>query len=471
MSLFETITHVPRPNGLAPASIAQEHLWELQHALPNLPFFNILYALRLSSPLHIAILERSINEIIRRHEILRTTFAVIDGKCMQIIAPQLILPLAFSDLRTLPRSRKETAARKLIHGEALRSSDLEKGPLLRARLLRLKQNDHLLLIAMHQAVCDGGSLGVFIEELIALYDAFSVQEASPLPPPPIQFADFAEWQRAWRSHPEMRAQLAYWREQFRTPLPSMGLAASRAKRPIDDLRTARRAWALPANLAQAAKQLSHQEGGTLFMTLVAALDTLLFHYLDQDDVRVATNVANRTRLETERLIGPLVNTVILRTNLAGDPNTREVLRRVRATCLGAFTHQDLPIECLAQTRGSERGVQRARPAKVMILLQNATLRPLAGSGRTLAFEEANANMLMPVVTLTTFDIILMLRESRVGLTGTCAYKPHLFTARTIDHLLRDFEAVLERMVTSPAQPISTVRISLNAKSLLRKDTH
>jgi hypothetical protein len=176
---------------LAPASIAQEHLWELHHALPNLPFFNILYALRLTSPLNIALLERSINEIVRRHEILRTTFAVQGGQSVQLIAPHLSLPLALHDLKALSRSKKESLGHKILQEEALHSFDLAKGPLIRARLLRLGNREHLLLISTHQAICDGWSLGVFVEELVSLYDAFSVQKESPLAPAPIQFADFA----------------------------------------------------------------------------------------------------------------------------------------------------------------------------------------------------------------------------------------------------------------------------------------
>jgi uncharacterized protein Usg len=322
---------------------------------------------------------------------------------------------------------------------------------------------------MHQAICDGWSLGVFDEELVTLYDAFSVHKESPHAPPPIQFADFAHWQRAWRSHPEMTAQLAYWREQLRGPLPSMRLAVGRAKRPIDDLRTVRRPWALPASLAQAAKRFSRQEGGTLFITLVAALKTLLHHRLGKSDVRVATNVANRSRPETEALIGPLVNTVILATSLAGNPNARELLQRVRTTCLTAFANQDLPVEHLEESLANDR-VKPAPLANVMILLQNASLRPVAGVGRRLTFEEANADMLMPVATLTTYDIILMLRESRDGLTGTCAYKPHLFSARMVDRLLHEFEAVLEQMVMHPARPISAMRVPSKGRQTSRRLT-
>jgi acyl-CoA synthetase (AMP-forming)/AMP-acid ligase II/acyl carrier protein len=446
-----------------PASVAQERLWEFQHALPNLPFLNILYALRVTSSVDVVVLERSINEIARRHEILRTTFASLDGGHVQVIAPQLTVPLTLDDLQALPLSKKGIAARRLVQDEVLHSFDLAQGPLLRARLVRLVQREHLLLITMHQVVCDGWSLGVLIEELTAVYDAFSAGQPAPLTPLSIQYVDFARWQRQWKSHPEIVAQLAYWREQLHDPLPVMKFGTGHPKRAIDGFRTARREMALPARLSEAAKRFSREQGGTLFMTLVAAFKTLLHRYVGEEDLRVATLVANRIRPGTEHLIGPLANTLILRTSLSGDPTPREVLRRVRTTTLAAFAHQDLPFEELVATLERERALEPAALAQVMILLQNAALRPIGSSGRKLAFEEANPSMLLPLVTITPFDIILMLRESAHGLVGCCVYKPHLFRAKTIDRLLRDFRKVLEAMLTQPERPISTIPISLKEK--------
>jgi non-ribosomal peptide synthetase component F len=232
-------------------------------------------------------------------------------------------------------------------------------------------------------------------------------------------------------------------------------------------RTARRGLALPASLSEAAKRFSHREGGTLFMALVAAFKMLLHCYLGQEDLRVATLVANRNRPGTAELIGPLANTVILRTNLGGDPSLKEVMRRVRATTLAAFANQDLPFEALVETLERERALKPATLAQVMIQLQNATLRPVASFQRTLTFEEANPNIPMPLVTATTFDVILMLHESAHGLTGSCLYKPHLFGAKAVDRLLRDFQSVLEQMVTQPERPISAIRVPLNENRRIR----
>jgi acyl-CoA synthetase (AMP-forming)/AMP-acid ligase II len=457
------IGRAAREDGV-PASVVQEHIWKLQRALLGLPFFNILYALRVTSAVDVAVLARSINEIVRRHEILRTTFAVVDGRHMQVIAPQLTVALAFDDLSTAPDADKATAGKLLFQEDALHTFDLARGPLFRARLVRLAEREHLLLITTHQTIGDGWSFGVLIDELAALYDAFSSGMASPLAPSSIQYADFAHWQRRWQSHPDIVAQLQYWREQLRDPLPVIQLATARPTQISDSFRTARRQWALPPRLAEAAKRFSHEEGGTLFMALVAALKTLLHRYLGQDDLLVATNVANRNRPGTEGLIGPLANTVILRTNIGGDPSPREVMRRVRATTLAAFAHQDIPFEDLTEILQRERGLDPAGLAPVMFLLHSASLRPTASAGHMLAFEEADPSALLPLLTTTTLDVTLMLRETPQGLVGTCVYKPYLFEPTTIDRLLGDFQAVLEQMLTQPEKPISAIRV------LLKEDT-
>jgi non-ribosomal peptide synthetase component F len=221
--------------------------------------------------------------------------------------------------------------------------------------------------------------------------------------------------------------------------------------------------ALPAKLSEAAKRFSQREGVTLFMTLIAAFKTLLHHYTGEDDVRVATHVANRNRPRTEGLIGPLVNTVILRTSLDGDPSPREVMRRVHATSLAAFANQDIPFDEVVATLERERVFEPAALAQNMFWLQNAALRPIVRSGHGLRFEEAVPGMMLPLIPVTTFDVMLMLRESTEGLVGTCVYKPYLFGARTIDRLLRDYQQVLEHMIVQPEGPISAIPASLKRR--------
>jgi hypothetical protein len=312
---------------------------------------------------------------------------------------------------------------------------------------------------MHGIVEDGWSLGVFMNELATLSDAFGAGRASPLTPLPIQYADFAYWQRRWRSYPDIIAQLTYWREQLHHPLPVMKLAKGRPKQELDDFRMARRKVAFPAELSEAAKRFSQREGVTLFMTLIAAFKTLLHRYLDEEDLRVATHLANRNRPRTEGLIGPLVNSVILRTDLGGDPSSREVMRRVRATALAAFANQDVPFEEVAATLKHERGVEPAALAQVMIWLQNEALRPIVRRGHGFTYEEVDPAMMLPMVTITTLDVMVMLRESAQGIVGTCAYKPHLFGAKAIDRMLIDFEQVLEHMIMQPDRPISAIHVS------------
>jgi len=302
------------------ASIAQERLCALQHALPDVPFLNIPYALRLTSSFDAAILERSINEIVRRHEILRTTFDVEQGRHVQVIAPQLTVPLRFEDLHGLPKSKKETAGQRIIQEEALHSFDLARGPLLRARLLRLAEREHLLLISLHQTICDGWSLGVLVEELTSLYDAFSAGQQSPLAPLPIQYTDFARWQRQWRSYPEIRAQLAYWREQMHDPLPEIKLASARPRGTIGDLRTARREVTLPTRLSEALRRFCQEEGGTLFMALIDAPERPLSREYLLQATRLHEDIFDRS-ID--------VQVLRLRRKLEADPKAPRVIKTER----------------------------------------------------------------------------------------------------------------------------------------------
>ena len=382
---------------------------------------------------------------------------------MQIVAPQLTVPLLFDDLQAVPRSKRDAVGRRLFKTRCFTPSISAQGPLLRARLVRIAEREHLLLIATHQvdlrrlvarrarrASCPRCTTPSAAGKVIATCAA------------PDSICGLCILAATLASHPDIVAQLAYWREQLRDPLPAMSSPHPPEGGQSTISHMARRRGPF-GNLSEAFKSFSSQEGGTLFMALVAALKTLLNRYLGQEDVRVATNVANRNRPGTEGLIGPLANIVVLRTNLGGDPNPREVMRRVRATTLAAFAHQDLPYDELANTLERERALKPAALAQVMLLLQNAALRPTASSRQALAFEEADPSLLSPLVTATSYDVILMLHESGDGLVGTCAYKPRLFDPKTIDRLLRDFQTVIEHMVTQPERPISAIQVSLKKK--------
>jgi amino acid adenylation domain-containing protein len=444
------IVPVPREREV-PVSIAQEQLWVFDQVLPGTALFNILYAMRLTGTLNVAVLEQCCNEMIRRHEALRTTFATVDGRPVQVIAPTLSVALTVDDLRALPGTAREAEARQRAKAEARQPFDLAQGPLLRVRLLRLDEQEHVLLVTLHHIISDGWSIGVLAHELAVLYDAFCIGGPSPLPALPIQYADFAHWQHQWRCSEAREAQLAYWKQQLRDPLPVLELPTDYPRMAALSFRTARQSLVLPGALSEALTRLSHREGSTLFMTLLAAFKMLLHGYTGQEDLRVGTLVANRNRQEVEGLIGLFINTVLLRTDLGGNPTFREVLQRVRATTLAAYARQDLPFEDLVRALESERDLKRTSLCQVMFILQNAMPRSLKLRALTLSALEADQNVTESELTATTFDLILVLRQRPPGLTGSCIYKTTLFDATTIDRVLGDFQQVLERVVSQPEQ--------------------
>jgi hypothetical protein len=444
----------PREHAV-PASVAQERLWELAEALPGLPFFSILYAMRVRGPLEPALLRASLDEIVRRHEILRTSFAVRDGRAVQVVAPALPVPLAVDDLRGMPEAEQDAHGQERLSEEALRPFDLRRGPLLRARLLRWDDAEATLVLGLHQAIADGWSLGVLAEELAVLYDALVAGSPSPLAPPSLQFGDFAAWQRDWPAREATRAQLAYWRAQLRGPLPALELVPDRPGRGGPGLRTARRPVALPRELAEGVARLGRSEGVTVFMVLLAALAILLRRELGESDVRVATLVANRNRPGSDELIGPLVNTVVLRLPVDDGLAARELLQRIRATTLAAHANADVPFEDLAPLLAREHGVTPRFLAPVMLVLQNATLRARARTVGTLEIEEANPSMPMPLVGATTFDVVLNLHESDRALAGACVYNAERYDAATIDRLLDRFHRVLRCVVEAPGQRVAS----------------
>ena len=318
------ILPVPRDGDL-PLSFAQQRLWFIDQLEPGISAYNIPAAVRLKGPLNLAALEQSLNEIVKRHEALRTTFARwMDGPT-QVIAPTLTITLPVVDLRELSESERETEVRRLVTAEAQRPFDLSRGPLLRVTLLRLGEEEHVGLLTMHHIVSDGWSTGILIREMAVLYVAFSAGRSSPLPALPIQYADFAHWQRQWLQGEVLETQLAYWKEQLLGAPPLMDCRRTTPGRRcrLSGVRTNR--CCCPEHRGEGLKALSRQEGVTLFMTLLAAFKVLLYRYTSQDDLIVGTPIANRNRLEIEGLIGFFVNTLVLRTDLSGNPSFRRAL--------------------------------------------------------------------------------------------------------------------------------------------------
>jgi acyl carrier protein len=321
-------------DGDPPLSFAQQRLWFIDQLDPGNSVYNFPAAVRLTGPLDLAALKKSLNEIVRRHEVLRTTFVTVDGHPGQVISLTSTVALPLVDLRELSEAERETEVQRLAIEEARRPFDLAKGPLLRASLLQLGEQEYVGLLTMHHIVSDGWSTGVLIREIAIIYQAALAGRASPLPDLPIQYADFAHWQRQWLRGETLKIQLDYWQRQL-SGAAQLELSTDHPRRPVQTHRGAHQALALPNNVTERLKTLSRQQGVTIFMSLVAAFKVLLHRYTGQDDIIVGTPIANRNRLEIEGLIGFFVNTLVLRTDLSGNPSFKELLRRVREVCLGA----------------------------------------------------------------------------------------------------------------------------------------
>ncbi|MGZ4107887.1 MAG: amino acid adenylation domain-containing protein, partial [Tumebacillaceae bacterium] len=329
-------------DGALPLSFAQQRLWVLERFLAGAPVYNMPYALRLQGALNVSALEKSLNDIIARHESLRTTFMEIAGQPVQVIGDVQFMPLSLIDLRALSAEQQEAETKQHVHAVAQLPFDLGNGPLIRFSLLQLGEAEHVLTVNMHHIVSDGWSTGVFVREFVTLYEAYSQGQASPLVELPIQYADFATWQRDWMQGDVLEGHLAYWKHQLRGELPILQLPIDRPRPSVQTYRGAVERFTLPSALTDGLQALSNRQGATLFMTLLAAYQTLLGRYSGQDDVLVGTPIAGRTQRETEGLIGFFVNTLVMRADLSGMPSFAELVDRVREMTLGAYAHQDVP---------------------------------------------------------------------------------------------------------------------------------
>jgi Condensation domain/AMP-binding enzyme/AMP-binding enzyme C-terminal domain/Phosphopantetheine attachment site len=360
---------VPKDRGLS-LSYAQQRLWFIAQLGISAHAYHLLSVIHLCGPLHVTALAQSLQEIIQRHEVLRTTFVSIEGRPLQVIGPAMPFPLPIMELWGVPEGEREAHLRRLAHAEVQCPFDLEQGPLLRAKLIRLGAEEHALILTMHHIVSDGWSQGVFWRELTTLYEAFAAGKPSPLPGRTIQYADFAHWQRLWLQGEVLDTQLAYWTRQL-AGISTLQLPTDRPRPEVNTFRGARRVLTLSPTLTQALKALSRRHGVTLFMTLLAAFQTLLHRYTGQDDIAVGSLIANRNRAEIEGLIGFFVNTLVLRTDLSGDTSFQELLERVREVALGAYSHQDLPFEKLVEELQPQRHLSHNPLFQVLFIFQNA----------------------------------------------------------------------------------------------------
>ncbi len=451
--------------GIIPLSFAQQRLWFMDKLVPNNPFYNVPAAVRMTGAIDLAALQQSFDEIVRRHEALRTTFAAVNGQPVQKIAAAVNVAIALWDLQNLPSAKREIEVERLITEEAQRPFNLSVCPLVRVNLLQLDEAEYLLILNMHHIVSDGWSIGVLIQELGALYPAFASKKPSPLPALSIQYADFSRWQRDRLQGDVLETQLTYWRRQLEG-ISMLNLQTDRPRPAVQSYRGKRLFLQLPKQLSEALEAFSQREGVTLFMTLLAAFQTLLFRYSQQSDIAVGTPIANRNRSEIESLIGFFVNSLVLRTDLSGNPTFRELLNRVKEVALGAYAHQDVPFEKLVEELHPDRALNQNPLFQVVFALQNAPADKLELPELTLRPQQLDAGT-------ARFDLEFHLWERSPdnklwvdcadGISGFVIYSADLFDEATIVRMLGHFETLLSSIVANPDGQIANLEILTDAE--------
>ncbi len=443
------VERVPRDAPL-PLSFAQQRLWFIDQLAPGSSTYNVPLALRLRGGLRLALLERALTEIVRRHEALRTVFASVGGEPVQVVRAPAPAGVPVVDLRGLPEAAREAELRRLAAEESARPFDLAEGPLLRTAAVWLGESEWAVLFTLHHIVSDGWSMGVLVNEVSELYGALHEGREPGLPELPVQYADYAAWQRAWLAGETLEAQLAWWRERLAGTPPLLELPTDHPRPQVQDARGGVVPIALPAELSQALEALSRREGVTLFMTLLAGVQVLLARWSGQEDVAVGSPIANRTQTETEGLIGFFANTLVMRTDLGGNPTARELLGRVRAAALGAYQHQDLPFERLVEELAPERSLAHSPLFQVLFVLQNAAMGELRLGPVEVEPLEAGPEG-------AKFDLNVSL-WSRERITGSVQYRASLWERPTMERLVRHLEAVLRGMAAEPEGRISELEL-------------
>lgn len=444
---------VPRDQ-LLPLSFAQQRLWFLQQLEPNSPLYNGAALVRLQGNLNVHALEQSLQEIVQRHETLRTRFVMMEGELVQQILPQILVTLPVVDLSALPEQERSQQVQALALELAQQPFDLTTEPLLKASLLRLNATEHCLLLNLHHIVSDGWSIGVFVKELATLYPAFVQGQPSPLPALPVQYADYAVWQRQWLQGEVLQTQLDYWKQQLGTQPPTLAFPSEGTTGVQTYPNTGKQyKFTLSVELTAALKQISQQHNVTLFMTLLAAFDLLLFDLTGTADLLVGSPIANRNRPEIEGLIGFFVNTLVLRTDLSGDPSFTELLQRVRQIALGAYAHQDVPFEQLVSELQPNRSLTQAPFFRVWFVLQNAPMPPLELPELMLDVTDLETGMVR-------HDLKLDLTETDDRLSGFFEYKTAVFDEAVIIQIHSRFEQILHQVTSHPNLRLSQIQQDL-----------
>jgi amino acid adenylation domain-containing protein len=441
-----------------PLSFAQERFWFLDQLEPGNPVYNRLMAVRLTGSLDVVVLERVLNEILRRHEVLRANYSNVDGQPVQRVVPVMTLGLPMIDLVKLPESERLDEAARLAREEAQRAFDLNQGHLLRSTLLHTDDEEHILLLVMHHICFDGWSAKVFVREMAELYEAFSASKPSPLPGLPIQYADFAHWQRQWLQGEVLETQLAYWKKALVGISPILDLPTDRPRPAQQTNRGACHRLLLPVSLLESLKAFGRQEGVTLFMALLAAFQVLLYRYTGQEDIVVGSPIAGRTRADTEGLVGFFTNTLLLRTDLSGDPTFRELLERVREVALGAYAHQDLPFEKLVQELHPDRNLSHTPLFQVMFNLENIPLKDTMM--HDLRIEEIEFDS-----GTVPFDLTVEIVHGPDGWWCLFKYNADLFHSTTIARMSDHYGNLLQGIVGKCDQRLSELSFLTQAERL------
>jgi hypothetical protein len=453
-----------------PLSFAQQRLWVLDQIEPNNPLYNIPRAIRLTGNLNVNALEKALNEIVRRHESQRTTFkAAADGQPIQVISDPHHIHLRAVDFTT--EENAEAKAKEIAAQEALTPFDLAKGPLLRAALLKLSATDNVLLLTMHHIVSDAWSAGIFIHELGVLYEAYSEGKPSPLPDLPLQYADYAVWQREYLQGEVFREQLKYWRKHLRGTPALLQLPFDRPRPAVRNFAGAHEVSVFSKEVSVAVKSFSNQHGLTPFMTLLSAYKALLSRYTGQEHIVLGTDIANRTTGETEQMIGFFINLLALHTDLSGNPSFEEITGRVREVALGAYAHQDIPFDKLVEDLQPERSRSHNPIVQALFVMQNIPRQRKELAGLQMA------PFSVPI-TRSKFDLAVFVRDTGEQFVQDWLYSTELFERETVLRIASHFESLLKHSLANPGTRLRDLEYMpadekerLRERSQQRKQTH
>ncbi|MFP2913043.1 non-ribosomal peptide synthetase, partial [Pyxidicoccus sp. 3LFB2] len=434
-------------DGALPLSFAQQRLWFLDQLEPGSAFYNVPSVVKLTGHLDADALARSIQELARRHESLRTTFRAKASGPAQVISDEPVTDSREADLSHLPVPEREAEARRRVEEDSRRPFDLERGPLLRTTLLKLSEQEHVLVLVMHHIVSDGWSMSILVREVAALYEAYAQGREPRLPELPVQYADYAVWQREWLKGEVLEGQLDYWRKQLEGAPRALELPTDKPRPAVQRFHGKVKTFRWSRKLADAVQAMARREGATPFMVLLAAFQAVLSRYSGQDDLCVGSPIAGRTRAETEGLIGFFVNTLVLRTKLETGTRFQELVRRVKEVTLGAYAHQDVPFERLVEELQPERDLSRGPLFQVMFVLQNAPVSALNLPGLKLEVAESSGRT-------SKFDLTLAMAETDEGLSGGVEFNTDLFEPETMERLVAHLRTLLEAGLARPEQRLA-----------------